>query len=175
MGSLTELARLKAGKSRSGHPVYSFCAFGKYADHISKINNRSAYGKDSPFAFLHKIKGKISILDLEDQDSMTFYHYVEEACQVKYRFMKNFSGHYIDKSGTTTMQTYSIYVRDLEKNVLTDVNPAGEEMWKEGIYKGFAPGINSGLRTASAEKIFNFVKEKIDSGKAEGLLFNYSK
>ena len=33
---------------------------------------------------------KIAIIDLPDQKSMTFYHYVEEMMSVDWRFFKNF-------------------------------------------------------------------------------------
>ncbi len=173
MGSLTENARLRCKGKRSGHPVYSFCAFGKYADKIHSINNQSAYSDDSPFGFLRSINGKIASLDLEDQESMTFYHHVEEICKVNYRFMKYFTSDYIDVNGTKASKSYSIYVRDVEHGVLTHVNPVGEEMWNKGIYRGDRPGINSGLRTAFANDIFEFVESIIVSGRAEGLLFRY--
>ena len=176
MGSLTEYARKITNSVRSGHPVYSFCAFGKYASEITSINNLSAYSEESPFGFLKKVGGKIAILDLEDQDSMTFYHHVEEICGVEYRFMKKFKSDYIDQKGKKILQKkYLIYVRDIEKGVLTHVNPTGEGMWDEGIYEGDRPGINSGLRTASAIEVFNYVKEIIKSGKAEGKLYKYDK
>ncbi len=175
MGALTEYARNISISSRSGHPVYSFCAFGKYANEIIKINNSSAYSEESPFGFLTKVRGKIAILDLDDQESMTFYHHVEEVCKVEYRYMKYFSQEYIDINGLKSTKKYSIYVRDFDKGILTHVNPAGEKMWEKGIYFGDRPRINTGLRTASAKEVFEFVKEIIYSGKAEGMLFRYSK
>ncbi len=175
MGSLSEYARNISPSSRSGHPVYSFCAFGKYASEIIKINNSSAYSQESPFGFLTKVGGKIAILDLEDQESMTFYHHVEEVCKVEYRYMKYFSSGYIDENGLSSIKEYSIFVRDINKGVLTHVNPAGEYMWEKGIYFGDRPKINTGLRTASAKDVFEFVKEIINSGKAEEMLFVYSK
>ena len=176
MGSLTEYARKITKSARSSHPVYSFCALGKYADQINSINNLSAYSDDSPFGFLRKVGGKIAILDLEDQESMTFYHHVEEICGVEYRYMKKFTSNYIDKNGNLTLQkNYSIYVRDINKGVLTNVNPAGEGMWEKEIYKGDRPFINSGLRTATAREVFDYTKEIIESGNAEGMLFKYSK
>jgi len=175
MGALTELARSRANSFRSGHPVYSFCAFGKYADNINAIMNKSAYADDSPFGFLRQVNGKIAVLDLEDQGSMTFYHHVEEVCGVNYRYDKVFSGDYVDRNGSTELKDFSIYVRDIDKGVLTHVNPAGEGMWRTGIYKGDLPGEKSGLRTASAVDVFEYVKEIIDTGRAENMLFRYSK
>ena len=174
MGSLTEKARLRCNGERSGHPFYSFCAFGKYADHIHKIDNESAYSDESPFGFLRKVNGKIASLDLEDQGSMTFYHHVEELSHVEYRFMKWFDVDYISKDLIRSSKSYSIYVRDIKKGVVTNVNPAGEQMWIEGIYKGDRPNIGSGLRIVNSNDFFEFVKNIITSGRAEGMLFSYS-
>jgi len=174
MGALTEKARHRCKGMRSGHPVYSFCAFGKYADDIHAIDNESAYSDESPFGFIRRINGKIASLDLEDQGSMTFYHHVEEVSRVDYRFTKQFSSEYTDVSGKTKLATYSIYVRNIEKGVLTHVNPAGEELWINGIYKGDRPGVGSGLRTACANEFFDYVKTIISSERAEGMLFRYS-
>lgn len=173
MGSLSEKARFRCQGRRSGHPVYSFCAFGKYADEIHAIDNESAYSDDSPFGFIRRVSGKIASLDLEDQDSMTFYHHVEEILQVDYRSMKCFSCDYTDLSGSTKLASYSIYVRNIEKGILTYVNPSGEEMWINGIYRGDRAGVGSGLRTTSAQEFFDFVKTIINSGRAEGMLYRY--
>lgn len=175
MGALTETARIRLCPSRSGHPVYSFCAFGKYADQIHEIDNESAYSLSSPFGFLRRINGKVASLDLEDQGSMTFFHHVEEVCQVDYRYMKWFESEYVDISSNISSRSYSIYVRNLEKGVRTHVNPAGDQMWRAGIYRGDPPGIDSGLRVALANDFFDFVENIILSGKAENLLFRYEK
>ena len=85
MGSLTEEARKHIDSIRTGHPIYSFAVLGKKRSLFEKVDNESGYGKDSPFGILHKEDGKIACLDLEDQDCMTFYHYVEESLLVNYR------------------------------------------------------------------------------------------
>ena len=174
MGALTETARLRCNGLRSGHPVYSFCAFGPYAAEIHAMNNISAYAEDSPLSFLRRVDGKIAALDLEDQGSMTFYHHVEEICGVDYRYSKEFSGDYIDFVGNKFSAIYSIYVRKIEEGVLTYVNPAGESMWVNGISHGDRPGVDSGLRIASAREVFDFVQGVITSGRAEGMLFRYT-
>ena len=50
----------------------------------------------SPFGILKNIGGKIAILDLDDQSSMTFYH-IEELNKVDWRYFKKFKGVYVDK------------------------------------------------------------------------------
>ncbi|HPD67791.1 MAG TPA: AAC(3) family N-acetyltransferase [Ignavibacteriales bacterium] len=175
MGALTEAARKYPTSVRTGHPIYSFAVIGNLANKFSNIDNYSAYGADSPFAILTQLNGKIAILDLPDQNSMTFYHHIEEINQVDYRYHKEFSGLYTDIYGITKNKTYSIFVRDLERNVVTHVNPMGELLWKEGLYKGDKPYEKSGLRVINARNLFDFVTEIIKKGKALNLLYKIEK
>jgi len=171
MGALTEAARLHPDAVRTGHPVYSFAAIGARSGEFAGVNNRSAYAEDSPFGMLRRAGGKIAVLDLDDQNSMTFYHHVEEVKGVAYRYFKDFTGPYTDANGEASPQTYRLYVRDLERGVLTDVNGAGELMWEKGLYRGQRPRVAAGLRTVRAAEMFDFVAGIIDSGRARGLLY----
>lgn len=173
MGALTEAARNREGVVRTGHPIYSFAVLGGKKHEFLDIDNESGYGEDSPFGMLHRLHGKVASLDLEDQNSMTFYHYVEECKKVDYRFFKSFKGDYIDIDGNVSEKTYNLFVRDIDEYVLTHVNPAGELMWKEGLYKGFRPKVETGLRTVRAEEMFNFVESLIVNNQAEGTLFKF--
>ena len=171
MGSLTEAGRLHPDAVRTGHPIYSFAAIGARAERFRGLNNFSGYGEDSPFAILRELDGKIAVLDLPEQGSMTFYHHIEEMHQVPYRYHKTFSGEYTDQHGMTEVRTYGLIVRDLEKGVLTHVNPMGELLWERGLYVGSRPQEGSGLRVISARKMYDFVSTIIVSGKAKGLLY----
>lgn len=171
MGALTEAARKHTKAVRTGHPIYSFVAIGQEAEKFRGIDNFSGYGGDSPFALLKELKGKIAVLDLPDQNSMTFYHYVEEMHQVPYRYNKTFTADYIDINNNKSSKTYGLFVRNIEKGVLTHVTPAGELMWKNGLYSGFKPKVGTGLRVISAQVMFDFISNIIESGQAENLLY----
>lgn len=171
MGALTEAGRIHPLAVRTGHPIYSFAAIGFAADKFKNIDNFSGYGTDSPFAILRKMNGRIAVLDLPDQNSMTFYHHVEEMLEVEYRYHKTFSGDYTDEAGNTESKTYGLFVRNIEKGVLTHVDPAGELMWKNGLYSGCRPNKDSGLRTVPAQSMYDFVSTIITSGKAKNTLY----
>ena len=175
MGRLTEVARAYPGAVRSGHPIYSFAGIGHQAPVLSQINNYSGYGKDSVFSLLHQQNGKIAILDLEDQNSMTFYHYVEEMHDVDYRYHKAFSGEYIDAQGHHSERKYGLFVRDLEQGVHTDVNRMGALLWRDGYYCGEQPGKNCGLRTVAAAVVYDKVADVIQSGRAIDFLYSIKK
>ncbi|OED64530.1 hypothetical protein A143_09435 [Vibrio splendidus ZS-139] len=171
MGALTEAARLNTHSIRTGHPIYSFAVIGKNSSLFKSIDNKSGYGSDSPFALLMDLDGKIASLDLEDQNSMTFYHHVEEMEQVDYRYFKDFSGIYVNNNGIESYRTYQLFVRNLERNVLTHVNPAGEKLWENGLYIGEKPKVGHGMRTVRARDMYTFTKGLIDSGNAFGNLY----
>ena len=171
MGAMTEAARLRPDAVRTGHPIYSFAVIGANADLFSDVDNRSGYGADSPFGILRKLNGTIASLDLPDQNSMTFYHHVEEMCEVDYRYFKTFTGDYTDINDGISARSYDLFVRDIEKGVLTHVDPAGELMWDAGLYSGDRPKTGSGLRTINANAMFDFVSDIITSGKALDTLY----
>jgi len=171
MGALTEAGRLHPSAVRTGHPIYSFCTIGHKAEKFRSVDNFSGYGNDSPFALIREINGKIAVLDLPDQNSMTFYHHVEEMHEVTYRYHKTFTGEYTDASGSTVSKTYGLFVRNIEQGVLTHVNPAGELMWQNGLYSGCRPNERCGLRTVSAQKMYDFVSDIIVAGKAKNILY----
>ena len=172
MGATSEAARLYPDAVRTGHPIYSFSVFGKNKALFEGVDNFSGYGADSVFAILHKNGGRIAVLDLPDQNSMTFYHYVEEFLSVDYRFHKRFTGQYTNRDGITDERTYGLFVRDIDRQVLTDVNRMGERLWAEGIYMGDRPGQGCGLRSLSAAELYESVAAVIRDGKAMDYLYS---
>ena len=120
---------------------------------------------------LRKLDGQIAVIDLPDQNSMTFYHHVEEMMAVPYRYHKKFSGSYTNKDGETSSQTYSIFVRDIENGVLTSVDRMGERLWSKGQYEGERPGVGRGMRTIRARVLFDEVASVIDAGQAKDFLY----
>ena len=175
MGVLTEAGRLHPDAVRTGHPIYSFAAIGHQAQAFANVDNQSGYAEDSPFGILKRLDGKIASLDLDDQDSMTFYHHVEEVKQAPYRYFKTFTADYTGWDGVAQQKSYQLYVRDVARGVLTDVNPAGELMWENGLYQGSRPKVGSGLRTVKCQAMFGFVASLIDGGKALGTLYSVEK
>ena len=172
MGVLTEFARKNYSGVRTGHPIYSFYVIGAKAQEFSGVDNKSGYGIDSPFGRLRQSGGKIGIIDLDDQHSMTSYHHVEEMLNVDYRYFKDFSGEYIDSSSKSSERTYTLFVRDMNRGVITDVNRMGEILWNEGLYKGFREGIGNGLRTIDAQVLFDRVSIEILEGRSLETLYS---
>ncbi len=168
MGVLSESARKHKDAVRSGHPMYSFVAIGKEADRFN-VNNFSGYDKNSPFAILRRLNGKIGVLGLPDSEGNTMHHHAEEMNRVSYRSYKNFTGSYTDKYGNTDIRTYSFFCRDLRNTTILD--PTMEMMWEAGLYKGCRPFEGDGFRVIGANDMFDFVSNIIKTGQAEGLLY----
>ena len=66
-------------------------------------------------------------------NSMTFFHHVEEIEGVDYRYMKDFTGMVTDENGNTYEETFTMLVRDIEKGVITEVDPMGDLMEEAGV------------------------------------------
>ena len=73
--------------------------------------------------------------------------------------------------GLRQKKTYSIYVRDLEKKVKTNLEPIGNKLWEANIYKGNLPNIETGLRIARASEVYDFASSVIAEGNALGNLY----
>lgn len=171
MGALSETARKASGRNRTGHPFYAFSCFGHRTDELQGRINCDAFGADSPFSLLHQTGGKVAILDLDDQHSVTFYHYVEQAMNVPYRFKKTFTGQHVDLDGVERTLGFEMLVRDLSAGVVTDVNPMGELLWERGLYHGSRPNEGNGLRTIAAIDLFDATAEIITQGRAPDMLY----
>lgn len=171
MGVLTETGRAWPGAVRTGHPIYSFAVIGARAEAFRGLANDSGYGSDSPFGVLHREGGRIGVIDLPDQNSMTFYHYVEESLVAPYRYHKRFRGPYVDAGGRACEREFGLFVRDVERGVQTHVDPMGERLWQAGLYGGCRPREGSGLRTIAAAPMFDAVARVIRDGRAQGLLY----
>lgn len=171
MGSLTEFARKSMLSYRTLDPVYSFSIIGKNQDKFKGINNVSWYSKESPFHIFNKLNFKIAILDLEENNSMTFLHYCEEFFQVDYRYYKNFTGYYIDDKNKKLLKTYKGYVRKIEDGIITSCNNAGEILWDSKIYKGYKPLLGNGIRYIYANEYFAFFKKYFELKKLENVFY----
>lgn len=154
MGAIGELTRINPHATRIHHPMYSFAVLGKLAPELSLLKNVSAYGTDSLFGELYRRRGKILILGLSYNNSMTFFHHVEEMTGCNYRYMKSFTGDIIYEDGTTKKETYTMFVRDIDAGVHTMVDPAGEKLDQLGLVNKIKIG-NCDAKLLKAQDVFN--------------------
>jgi aminoglycoside 3-N-acetyltransferase len=160
MGVLTELVRLNPESRRVFHPFYSFAILGKLKEELAAVRYKDSYGSDSIFARLRKLDGKIMIIGLSYNHSMTFFHHVEQTQGVDYRFIKKFTGEVTDETSRTYTDTFTMLVRDLEKGVLTAVDPMGERLEKRGIIRIEKIG-DADVKLMKANDVFRVTVEEM--------------
>jgi aminoglycoside 3-N-acetyltransferase len=135
MGAMTNMVREYPAAKRVFHPIYSFAIIGKHAEFLTQERYKSSYGANSVFAKLRQLNGKIMVIGLLYNDSMTFFHHVEEIEGVDYRYLKEFTGQVTEEGGRSYGGTFTMLVRDIEKGVQTRVDPMGNLMEDAGIIK----------------------------------------
>ena len=133
MGSLSRTALQRPDFLRTQHPMHSFAVKGKHQQALCKLNNLSSFGAGSPFEFLHNHGGKMLIIGLPLQGSFTYAHYVEEREGVDYRYTKRFRSSYIDDAGNESEREYALYVRDLDRGVVSDLHPLEADLIDRGV------------------------------------------
>jgi aminoglycoside 3-N-acetyltransferase len=167
MGFITNTALSRADFTRTKHPIYSFAVSGKYSNDFFNLNNKEAFGKGSPFAFLYKLKAKMLLVDVDYQNSFTFVHYAEQQENAKYRFHKNFNALYTNKNGLAENKVYSMFVR--KDNIKTNVNPIGEILEQRNL------SINININTVEIKLInlfnsYDVIVEDIRNNNAQNLM-----
>jgi aminoglycoside 3-N-acetyltransferase len=160
MGVLTELVRTDARAKRVFHPFYSFAVIGKYADFLTRERYKSSYERASVFGKLRDLDGKIMIIGLDYTHSFTFVHHVEQMEGVDYRFIKGFTGEVTDENGQTTTDTFYMLVRDLDKGVITEVNPMGAVLEKRGVVKVHKIG-DADVKIMKANEAYRVIAEEM--------------
>lgn len=157
MGILTRLVAADPRSSHIPHPIHSFSVLGYFSDCWGKIRNTSSYGSDSIFAHLTEVNGKILIVGLNWNSSMTYFHYVEQSVGVPYRELQPIKDH----------PQYTIYAR--KPGVVTQVDPMGDLLERSGIVAGKTIG-HTLWRVVSARRVYEFVKVHLPH--ACGLLYD---
>ena len=85
--------RFRQGKDvkRSSHPIFSICAWGKFADDFLGGTAFDCFGSGTFFDMLFKRNVKLVVLGCS-LNCITFVHYVEQKSCVSYRYFKSFGG-----------------------------------------------------------------------------------
>ena len=86
-----EFVRRQPAAKRSGDPIHSVCALGRYAEQLIEGLPQTCFGADSIHDRLHRLGAKVCMVGL-DLDEATFQHHVEEMVGVPFRFKKLFTG-----------------------------------------------------------------------------------
>lgn len=160
MGVLTELVRTDPRAKRVFHPFYSFAILGRHAEMLGSLRYKSAYERDSVFGKLRDLDGKIMVIGLSYNNSMTFFHHIEQMEGVDYRFLKQFTGEVTNENGNTYTDTFEMLVRDVDKGVMTMVDPMGALMEEQGVIKSARIG-DADVKLMKANEVYEFTAREM--------------
>lgn len=160
MGALTEIVRVDPRAKRVFHPFYSFAILGKHAEMLGSLRYKSSYERNSVFGKLRDLDGKIMVIGLSYTNSMTFFHHIEQMEGVDYRFLKQFTGEVTDENGKTYTDTFEMLVRDIDKGVVTEVDPMGELMEQAGVIKSAKIG-EAEVKLMRANEVYEFTAREM--------------
>jgi len=125
MGVVTEMLRVDPRAKRMFHPIYSMAAIGAHAEELAAHRTNDCFGETTIFKKFRDWDAKILILGLIYSKSITYLHHCEQAADVDYRFLKEFTGTAIDFDGKPQEVTFTMLVRDVERGVVLDFEPIG--------------------------------------------------
>ncbi len=132
-GALGNCALKRKDFRRTQHPMHSFAVAGREQNILCSMENLNSFGKDSPFEYMRENNVIQVMLGTDYQRSMTFVHYVENMCNVPYRFYKEFTGQYVNEYGIETTVTYQYPARYLEYNSVEKFNRMGKILKSNGV------------------------------------------
>ena len=135
--------------NRTNDPMFSFAVLGskKKREYFCKTSNNS-FGKNSVYEKVLINKGKLLSFGLSQFDP-TFVHYVEQYFhenfkKLNYRYMKTFSGYFVDKRKKKFFRKHKSFVRKIDSNYLYSEKKIKRKLKKE-----------------KKLKVINFLKTKI--------------
>jgi aminoglycoside 3-N-acetyltransferase len=79
---------------------------------------------------------------------------------VEYRFLKQFTGEVTDVNGNTYTDTFEMLVRDIDKGVMTMVDPMGARMEQAGIVKICKIG-EADIKLMKANEVYEFTAREM--------------
>ena len=95
---MSNLSLLDKDFIRSKNPIFSFSVFGKNKYKIANMRHNNCFSMKSPFGYLINNKGKNLFIDIDHKEANTFVHVAEQLQKVDYRYLKTFSGIYVNKN-----------------------------------------------------------------------------
>ena len=169
-GALSQAALIRNDFIRTKHPIYSFAVWGKDATKLFAMNDSNSFMGDTPFRYLHENDGLMVMLDVMPLHSFTFVHYVEECCDVDYRFRKEFPSTYIDEEGNETQRVYTMFVRYLDERSV-ETNPimntwlAEQNVLKENTVRTIP------VKFLRFTKAYKLIENDIEKDNAKHIMF----
>jgi len=160
MGIISELVRTDSSSKRTLDPVFSFAILGKHRDYLANLKYEHSFGPNSTFAKLRELDAKIMIIGLSYNESLTFFHHIEETQGCDYRYFKEFRGTITGYDDVKQDSKIVLFVRDIERGVQNSVDKMGFIMEQEGIVKKTIIG-KSEIKLMKANDVYQRTVEEM--------------
>lgn len=156
VGLLTEFFRNSEDVSRTVHPIFSFCVWGRRKEEFMEIST-DAFSMDSVYGKMIRSNDKMVMLGADK--GYTIYYLAEESIGVSHRFFKNFSGIVRDGEKEYAL-TVPYYVRHLDK--ISEENPQSVSAYllEKGIERQVPFGWGS-ISSFLCKPMFESIVEKL--------------
>lgn len=149
VGVLSDYFRRKYPLQRTKTPIFNFVIHP--IQDISLEPYKNIFGEESLFNYLKNNEGSVAFLGA-DFSSNTFIHYVEEMCQIGYRYPKIFKGDFGVVYRVRPLSPPHVVIYDWSRLV--------EDLTKENILKSFNVG-HGKLLAYNALDLYNFWMQKL--------------
>lgn len=170
VGSLGNVALQREDFKRTQHPIYSWMVWGKDTEYLCSLENKKSFGKDTPWDYFEKNNAKLLRMGNALQPSFTHYHHIEQELNVPYRFEKVFKANYVDKEENVETREYSMFVRDLEKDIRNN-DDCLYRMEKKGILKLEKYMDELQIFTIDLSTAYDLVRDDMLNGRSEEWVF----
>lgn len=110
-GALAWAALKRDDFRRTQHPLHSFLVWGRDAEKLLQLDNKSSFGPDSPFGFMLRQDAKMLMIGTGVSESFTFVHFVEEEKKVRYREYRKYKIDYISEEGESGSRHYTLFAK----------------------------------------------------------------
>ena len=128
-GIFSEYIRTMPNALRSVHPFHSIAAIGSKSKIFANVKSKTSFSRDSVFGKMYDLDFKLCFLGTTLKHC-TFFHYVEEQCNVPYRFFVKISSSVTNK-GKTIPFLHDYFARYSEPLIIADFHKPGEKIFKE--------------------------------------------
>lgn len=139
MGSFSEYLRQRPTALRSSHPIQSVAAEGPLAADLTGRDTAGAFEPGSTFDALIDYGAHLLLIGC-GVEPISLIHWAEERVGVPYRYWKEFTSSYRDRSSEQSKRTYRMYARDLELNPHVRLNPVARALNRAGQLQRAALG-----------------------------------
>jgi len=166
-GALSNKVMRRKDFRRTADPLHSVLVWGRLADGILALEDISTFGPQSIFGFLHEVKAKMIIIDVDLQNSFTFVHYVEERLQVKYRHPYRWKMHVLDAENRTTR---NVVFHTKRPGILNDLYNLQDTLQQNGTIRVIAFG-NAEIQMLEFDRAYDAIVKYMAEG---GKLYKFS-